>query len=186
MTQSMDETEHSGEMQYPYITKILNKVNQNQQQNNNNTTSSIRILPIMIGSLSKTKEQQYGQIFKPFIHQKHIFTIISSDFCHWGTRFQYTPYDKTTTTMSISSYIKWLDHLGMDKIQLKNPGAFADYLKKYSNTICGRHPISVWLFSVVDDDDVVVNFVKYNQSSEVSCMSDSSVSYASAVACWKK
>lgn len=31
----------------------------------------------------------------------------------------------------------------MDTIETLNPPAFTEYLKKYSNTICGRHPIGI-------------------------------------------
>lgn len=34
---------------------------------------------------------------------------------------------------------------GMQIIESLNPKAFTDYLRKYSNTICGRHPIGVLL-----------------------------------------
>ena len=33
----------------------------------------------------------------------------------------------------------------MDVIEKLDPGGFCDYLKKYRNTICGRHPIGVLL-----------------------------------------
>jgi predicted class III extradiol MEMO1 family dioxygenase len=33
----------------------------------------------------------------------------------------------------------------MDIIETLNPSAFTDYLRKYGNTICGRHPIGVLL-----------------------------------------
>ena len=36
-------------------------------------------------------------------------------------------------------------HQGMDLIEQLDPQGFAAYLKKYSNTICGRHPIAVLL-----------------------------------------
>ena len=34
---------------------------------------------------------------------------------------------------------------GMNLIEKLNPGNFKNYLNKYDNTICGRHPISVLL-----------------------------------------
>lgn len=34
---------------------------------------------------------------------------------------------------------------GMDIIETLNPAMFTEYLKKYGNTICGRHPIGVLL-----------------------------------------
>jgi len=33
----------------------------------------------------------------------------------------------------------------MDIIETLNPPMFTEYLKKYGNTICGRHPIGVLL-----------------------------------------
>lgn len=33
----------------------------------------------------------------------------------------------------------------MDLIETLNPAAFTDYLKRFNNTICGRHPIGVML-----------------------------------------
>lgn len=33
----------------------------------------------------------------------------------------------------------------MDIIEKLDPAGFSDYLKKYGNTICGRHPIGVLL-----------------------------------------
>ena len=72
--------------------------------------------------------------------------------------------------------------MGMDLIELQRPGACADYLRNYSNTICGRHPISVWLHSV--QESVLkhdIRFVKYAQSERAQSIRDHSVSYAGAV-----
>lgn len=35
--------------------------------------------------------------------------------------------------------------MGMDIIETGDPVAFKEYLQEYENTICGRHPISVFL-----------------------------------------
>ena len=67
-------------------------------------------------------------------------------------------------------------------IEMQRPGAFADYLREYSNTICCRHPISVWLHSVCESvlaHDI--RFVKYAQSEKARTTRDNSVSYAGAV-----
>ena len=74
----------------------------------------------------------------------------------------------------------------MDKISSQEPGAFARYMQEYSNTICGRHPIAVYLSAlryIKQDENQThkIEFVKYAQSSQVKKSSDSSVSYASAV-----
>ncbi|MPC56296.1 Protein MEMO1 [Portunus trituberculatus] len=69
--------------------------------------------------------------------------VISSDFCHWGQRFRYTYYDRSVG--EIWQSIQKLDKQGMNLIETLNPSAFTEYLKKYGNTICGRHPIGVLL-----------------------------------------
>jgi predicted class III extradiol MEMO1 family dioxygenase len=85
----------------------------------------------------------------------------------------------------------------MTLIELQQPGAFATYLQETKNTVCGRHAVAVWLRAVEaktkvmndshsnsDQDacNLKVDFVRYAQSSPVLSMSDSSVSYAAAVA----
>ena len=75
----------------------------------------------------------------------------------------------------------------MSLIEMQRPGAFADYLREYSNTICGRHPIAVWLNTVVTNREegkerLDVRFAKYAQSGKATSLRDFSVSYASAVA----
>ena len=173
MKQSEDENEHSGEMQYPFVAHILN---QTQKR------SDIRILPIMCGALSVEQETRYGKALAAFLDQPHILTIVSTDFCHWGSRFQYNP-TPTTTTMPIHSYIEQLDRRGMDLIAAQEPGAFAEYLRETHNTICGRHAVAVWLRAVKESnssDNHQITFLSYAQSSAVTSKRDSSVSYAAA------
>lgn len=91
----------------------------------------------------------------------------------------------------------------MDIIETLNPSAFVEYLKRYNNTICGRHPIGVMLqvkktyhksemynplfFKNLQSVQALQSqgyrmsfkFLKYAQSSQCFNMSDSSVSYAS-------
>lgn len=68
-------------------------------------------------------------------------------------------------------------------IETLSPPAFTEYLKRYNNTICGRHPIGVMLQSVntlkAQGYQMSFKFLKYAQSSQCLNMADSSVSYAS-------
>lgn len=90
----------------------------------------------------------------------------------------------------------------MNIIENLNPSDFTDYLKKFGNTICGRHPIGILLqvfvriyffkrllFHLQAVQELLRNdsgknanlkFLKYAQSSQCRNMNDSSVSYASA------
>lgn len=192
MNQNEDEMEHSGEMQYPYIAKVQKNANQKTGR-----TSFIPILPIMCGNISNSKESEYGSLLAEIVARKDVFSVVSTDFCHWGERFSYQPTPSTTTT-KIFEYIQNLDREGMRHIEMKEPGAFAKYLKETRNTICGRHAIQSWLNAVVHSErtsnDVTksndyittgvlnIEFNKYAQSSNVRSMRESSVSYASAIA----
>ena len=81
-----------------------------------------------------------------------------------------------------------LDHEGMTQIESLKPGGFVDYLKRTKNTICGRHPIECFLYAVDEKEREggeggrgTFGFVRYEKSSEVVDIQDSSVSYAGGV-----
>ena len=92
MEQTVDEEEHSGEMQYPYIAKVVNDVvlEQRQQRGSNggedeacgNYVNTIKILPIVVGAINGGKEESFGRLLSPYLSDRGIFTVISSDFCH--------------------------------------------------------------------------------------------------------
>lgn len=134
---------------------------------------SFKIVPIMVGSLTVEREAAYGQLLAPYLADPNNLFVVSSDFCHWGQRFRYTHYDQQCGQIyqsiealdkmvcvfifkiyspslffwfsSSSNFYVFLYFKGMDLIEDLNPNAFAEYLKKYDNTICGRHPIAVLL-----------------------------------------
>lgn len=76
----------------------------------------------------------------------------------------------------------------MNLIESLDHEAFSSYLRKYGNTICGRHPIGVFLGIVTAlrkenaalGARMACKFLKYDQSSKCKNMRDSSVSYAAA------
>lgn len=168
MTQSMEEDEHSGELQFPYVKHCIGNRN-------------ITVTPVMCGSLSTAAEKAYGERLRPILLRDNVLTIVSTDFCHWGRRFRYTPLPNNNNRTPIHQFIQTLDQRGMDAIASLQPGAFAQYLKETSNTICGRHAVAVWL-RAMEDANCLVEFLRYAQSSAVQNVSESSVSYASAMA----
>lgn len=191
-----DEDEHSLEMHLPYVRKVFEG-------------KDIKIVPIVVGAISKEKEAEFGALIAPYLARDDTFTVVSSDFCHWGTRFSYTYYypDAQPTTASgiklsrsvapspsypIYESITRLDHEAMQILTIPPNtantahGLFARYLENTRNTICGRHPIGV-LFGALsalekENDDIkpLVKWVRYEQSSQCQTIRDSSVSYASA------
>jgi AmmeMemoRadiSam system protein B len=176
MDQESDQQEHSGEMHYPYIVKAI--------QDAGVLLESIRVLPVMVGGIHEEKEKNFGRLLAPVIARMDVSTIVSTDFCHWGRRFRYQP---TAADIPIFEHITNLDRRGMSHIELQEPGAFAKYIRETQNTVCGRHPVAVWMHAIRHNKDMgveelEVKFVRYAQSSKVTSMYDSSVSYASAVA----
>jgi hypothetical protein len=137
------------------------------------TGRDFTIVPILVGGLDFKAEQIYGRcefcsqlflrpvvdghtyffpdiifrIFAPYLDDPSNFFVVSSDFCHWGSRFRYTPVDRTSSFESaqrpVHEYIEWLDREGMTAIEAQDGHRFNAYLKKHKNTICGRHPIAV-------------------------------------------
>ncbi|EFI28622.1 hypothetical protein CC1G_13648 [Coprinopsis cinerea okayama7 len=195
MSRKADEDEHSLEMHLPYIRKIFQG-------------KDIKIVPIVVGSINQRQEAEFGALLAPYLERQDTFTVVSSDFCHWGTRFSYTYYypeadtpvgsgvslnrsTAPTSSHPIHKSIERLDHEAMQLLSVP-PGtatkaheAFAKYLKQTGNTICGRHPIGVLFGALADLEKTksltpIVKWVRYEQSSHCHTVRDSSVSYASA------
>ncbi|KAL7528069.1 hypothetical protein ACHAXR_002250, partial [Thalassiosira sp. AJA248-18] len=80
MERDVDEEEHSGEMQYPYIAKMINDATMIESVGGKQY--NIKVLPIMVGSIKTSKEEAFGRLLSPYLSDRGVFTVISSDFCH--------------------------------------------------------------------------------------------------------
>ncbi len=184
---AVDEREHSLEMQLPYLRYIFG-------------SKDFKLLPLMVGQTNLEIDRYFAKQLKSYFDDDKTLFVISSDFCHWGSRFRFTYHDEKNEYIYQS--IEKLDRLGMDKIEMLSSGEFNNYLGEYKNTICGRRPISVllamiegkfggkiridyklyiylYLYLYLDNiSPTSIKFVKYDQSSQVKEPSDSSVSYA--------
>lgn len=189
--------EHSLEMHLPYIYKM---VSQQFKLDSEYPT----IVPILVGGTSAASERLYGQILAPYLARSTSIFIVSSDFCHWGLRFEYTRYIPDSgpptnlkygmpnpTNPPIYQSIGYLDKLAMDAIERGRHQDFLNNLRETGNTVCGRHPIGVILaaLEVLEQEGKIsgegtgrFKFIQYERSEEVVQIEKSSVSYASAVA----
>ena len=123
--------------------------------------------------------QLYGRLLADYMDEPSNLFVFSSDFCHWGRRFDYMHHD---TRLPIYKSIEALDRQGMKIIEDGDPAAFTAYLAQYGNTICGRHPIGIFLNMTQScQTRFATRFTQYAQSSRATTSSDSSVSYATAV-----
>lgn len=169
MTLSQDEDEHSIEMHLPYIYKVFSK-------------KPIRIVPILVGAINTSSETKYGKLLAKYLKDERNFWVVSSDFCHWGSRFRNTWYKPSGSDLATSlstrsprstyeqkpihQSIRELDEEGIfaitypwsreggeSKTAKEARRGFAEYLRDTKNTVCGRHPIGVLLAALAELED---------------------------------
>lgn len=226
MSQSIDEAEHSAEMQYPFLHRLLQKLYPNQP-----VSSYPPLVPVMIGATNVQAERALGKLLAPYISDGSNAFVISSDFCHWGSRFSYTYYiadapspatspltlpngvGETIAALDVHKQHDWrhgrmvrgstapqkpriyesiaeVDRACMCAIASGSYDEFIEVIEDTGNTVCGRHPIGVFLAGVEMARETAsqnrlqehFRFVRYERSSDVSSPRDSSVSYVAAFA----
>jgi MEMO1 family protein len=101
VSKEVQEDEHSLEMHLPYARLI--------------GAEDCTIVPIMVGELNDQTAGEYAKLLHPYFNDKHTVFLVSSDFCHWGKRFDYTWYKKEDG--AIHDSISKLDHEGMQHIE---------------------------------------------------------------------
>ncbi|KAF2140974.1 uncharacterized protein K452DRAFT_229220 [Aplosporella prunicola CBS 121167] len=192
MSQSVDEDEHSLEMHLPYIYKTLSR-------QFSDPSDFPPLVPILVGATSASTERRFGEIIAPYLADPTSVFVISSDFCHWGSRFRYTYYEvapgqaralksseKAPSDPAIHESIANVDGYCMDAVESKSHQKFLDILEETGNTVCGRHPIGVVMAAIeslsLQEGQGKFTFVRYERSSDCVSPKDSSVSYCSAVA----
>ena len=143
------------------------------------------LLPLMIGETTFEQNKKIGKFLYDLYNDNKTLFVISSDFCHWGLRFGYTYYDKSSG--EIWESIEKLDKIALDIISEMNAEMLDKYFEKTRNTICGRNPITIVL-SIIEEyqkqnQDKKLSFecAGYSQSERVKKVTGSSVSYAAGV-----
>lgn len=46
-------------------------------------------MPILVGALNASNEAMYGKLLAKYVDDPTNFFSVSSDFCHWGSRYVY-------------------------------------------------------------------------------------------------
>ncbi|RNF23912.1 protein MEMO1 [Trypanosoma cruzi] len=177
MSQSTDEEEHSIEMQLPFISHILH----HPPAGLTGAKNRIQLVPMLVGWTDRETEERIGAVLSSYSQDSHNIFVLSSDFCHWGSRFQYKYHYQKSEYPAIADAIIAMDHEGMEWLEKRDMNGWYEYLNKTHNTICGRRPISIGMEAVKNDISTTVRFLHYSQSNRCASLSDSSVSYASAL-----
>ncbi|KAK5659290.1 hypothetical protein OQA88_1383 [Cercophora sp. LCS_1] len=200
-----DVDEHSLEMHLPYLWKRL------EQTFGDDPKSYPPIVPILVGDGTVEQEKTYGELLSRWVKDPENAFIVSSDFCHWGSRFSYRPvYERgevrnldgrgpmavlgvdgeavekaAGAEPPIHEVIRVLDELAIDAVKTGSHVGFYKTVQETQNTVCGRHPIGVVMAAlehVKEEGKGKFNFVQYQRSNLVKKSNDFSVSYVSAYA----
>lgn len=96
----VDEAEHSMEMHLPYLAKVFHGYVvlhlevpcfcydlRGSLFNGCKCRYSVKIVPILVGALSAENEAMYGRLLAKYVDDPNNFFSVSSDFCHWGSRY---------------------------------------------------------------------------------------------------
>lgn len=169
LSSDQDKQEHSLEMQFPLISKIFG-------------ANSTKIVPILVGSFTDlNKRRSTADLILKSIPFENAIFIISSDFCHYGSRFDYT-CKFSNNNISLNENISMLDRKGFNTLNEPNSQlAFSEYLQSSKNTICGREAILLFL-DILNQSNLNGRWelIDYAQSNILNSHNDNCVSYLSA------
>jgi hypothetical protein len=158
------QTEHSFEMQVPFIIAYL---------------PHIPVIPLIVGTMTPEQIDEIATMLAPYI-TKQTLVIVSSDFTHYGPRFNYTPF-----TDHISQRVTQLDSGALQTIQNFSLNQFLSYVDQTGATICGRNAIAV-LLALIEKNAlgaVTPELIAYKTSAQITTEQDDSVSYVSMIFC---
>jgi MEMO1 family protein len=122
-----DQHEHSIEIEIPLLQQTLR---------------TFCLIPILAGQTTPAMEQALADKLAKLDDKKTLF-VVSSDFVHYGPRFDYTPFGPS----AILSHDKIVDlqKKAIGWLEKKDAAGFRGLLASTGATICGRDGISVLL-----------------------------------------
>ncbi len=134
-----------------------------------------RLVPIVAGQCSYETVAQAGEILASLIDADTL-VVASSDFTHYGPRYQYLPFSK-----EIPENLKKLDMGAYEFIEKVDAAGFLKYKQHTGATICGCVPVAVMLRML--DKDAKARLVRYTTSGELTGDYSNSVSYLAVALC---
>ena len=179
LSKETDEEEHALEMHLPMLHYVA---------------PNAKFVPLLFGDVGLDQEQVLLDLLAPYVTDPATAFVVSSDFCHWGSRFRYTMYTPTgmealapvsshTVTKPIWQSIAELDKACMEIASLGSADKWNSFIKETGNTVCGQRPLGVLLrLGERTGQPLEFDWLDYSQSSKVKSPSESSVSYAAAIA----
>jgi AmmeMemoRadiSam system protein B len=122
------EPEHSLEIQLPFLQQVLPPAS---------------VIPVLLGRLATGDAHTLAAALRPLADAGTI-VVVSSDFTHYGWRFDYQPFPATGPE-PVRDGLRQLDMGAIDAVCDGDARAFDAYVERTGATICGQVPIAVFL-----------------------------------------
>jgi len=120
--------EHSLEIQLPFLQR---------------TVPTARVVPALVGDLVGGDAAELGAVFAALADDRTLF-VVSSDFVHYGRRFDYVPFPSAGAEQ-VRAALHQLDMGAIERVCAGDGAGFEHYVAETGATICGRHPIRLFL-----------------------------------------
>ncbi|MBM3886463.1 AmmeMemoRadiSam system protein B, partial [Candidatus Dependentiae bacterium] len=123
-------TEHSIEMQLPWLKKTISK---------------FTITPIIIGNIDQHDTNALISELKKIITDSTLL-VVTSDFTHHGAQYRYQIFED-----NIINYLRALDSTVLEALLKKDLNSFNEIVEQTQDTICGYNPLMILLTLLQDN-----------------------------------
>ncbi len=130
--------EHSLEMQLPWIRKTL---------------GNVKLVPLAVGIVNADEIDQISKSIKSELTDGDLI-VISSDFTHYGPRFDYQPFGHNLPVKDLNVKIKELDMSALNCLKSVDSQTLLEFYERTHDTICGIFPCSILLSLLPSDTQV--------------------------------
>jgi MEMO1 family protein len=143
-----DRGEHSLELELPWLQQTL---------------KTFCIVPILVGSTSAVSERALAQKLARFKNERTLF-VVSSDFVHYGPRFDYMPFGSSVT--AAHDRIFDLERKAIALLDQQDPAGFRGLMSSTQATICGYRGqlVLLELLSRVGQKSSAMTFAHYSSA----------------------
>jgi len=156
--------EHSLEVQLPFVQVLW--------------PDPPKIVPIVVGQLNSDQCRDAAAGIGAILDEDTL-VIVSSDFTHYGDRFEFAPFAGTHGS-ALAARIKELDMGAVKLIEGLDPAGFRSYVTRTGATICGNQPIEIMLDAFSKSRSSRAVFLRWANSGQTTGEYEDCVSYVAA------
>ncbi|KCV69430.1 hypothetical protein H696_03859 [Fonticula alba] len=134
--------EHSLELPMTMIGYMLRERMSPSSDLDGQPAADIPIVPLMVGSRMQPGDRP---TVAALLRDPGTLCVVSSDFCHYGRSFRFTPFSGSRAKEPIWTQIKALDFEYMEAISQADTERLEQLMESRDNTVCGIQPIRLFL-----------------------------------------